>query len=289
MVLFACCGGLELPLALFLHCLLWAWGLWSHILQEILPSRNFLCLRYLLSLWGQTFLPYLALNSLPNSLQLSWHASVVDWASLFIGGHLSPIDGPLVTRSLLSWKSSFPLGLEGMLLRQRPEKCTTFCWTTKSTPVPPWQNGSRAWTRLLWLLGKNGVRHAQEFIEWQEKLKCKAFTIKSSIACCPVPQTIRIKESEWCKFCDESDMIVHFLFRCAIVQPFWRAICHWFSREDDLYLEIIPSEYVLACRARPNLPLCWTLSPSLWILYLQAKAIPWCGARYLAVAVGVPS
>lgn len=48
---------------------------------------------------------------------------------------------------------------------------------------------------------------------------------------------IRIKESEWCQFCDETDSITHFLFMCEKVRPFWNKLCEWFRREVDVYLD----------------------------------------------------
>lgn len=48
---------------------------------------------------------------------------------------------------------------------------------------------------------------------------------------------VRITDSDWCKYCDETDSITHFLFSCTRVQPFWISICEWFRREVDLYLD----------------------------------------------------
>lgn len=57
---------------------------------------------------------------------------------------------------------------------------------------------------------------------------------------------IRIKDSEWCTYCDETDTITHFLFSCAKVKPFWKTICDWFGKETDLYLDQLSAkEYVI--------------------------------------------
>lgn len=66
-----------------------------------------------------------------------------------------------------------------------------------------------------------------------------------TIPCNVFLKQIRIKESEWCPYCDASDTIVHFLFRCDKVQPFWTAICNWFRNADNLYLHALtPQEYI---------------------------------------------
>lgn len=56
---------------------------------------------------------------------------------------------------------------------------------------------------------------------------------------------IRIKDSDWCEFCDETDSITHHLFSCAKVKPFWNSICGWFRRTVNLYLdELTAIEYI---------------------------------------------
>lgn len=58
-----------------------------------------------------------------------------------------------------------------------------------------------------------------------------------TIPCNVYLKQIRIKDSDWCPFCDESDTITDFIFSCSNVQPFWEAICAWFRQADDLYLD----------------------------------------------------
>lgn len=66
-----------------------------------------------------------------------------------------------------------------------------------------------------------------------------------TIPCNVFLKQIKIRDSEWCPYCDASDTIVHFLFRCNKVQPFWQAVCNWFSEADDLYLQALtPQEYI---------------------------------------------
>lgn len=56
---------------------------------------------------------------------------------------------------------------------------------------------------------------------------------------------LRVLESDWCLYCDETDSITHHLFRCAKVKPFWDSICSWFRRTVDLYLDhLTPKEYI---------------------------------------------
>lgn len=61
---------------------------------------------------------------------------------------------------------------------------------------------------------------------------------------------IRIRESDWCEFCDETDSITHYLFACAKVKPFWSRICEWFRNEADLYLDhLTTKEYIFGLAA----------------------------------------
>lgn len=56
---------------------------------------------------------------------------------------------------------------------------------------------------------------------------------------------LRVLESDWCLYCDETDSITHHLFRCAKVKPFWDSICRWFRQSVDLYLDqLTPKEYI---------------------------------------------
>lgn len=63
------------------------------------------------------------------------------------------------------------------------------------------------------------------------------------IPCNVYLKKIRIKE--WCRHCDESDTIVHFLYSCKNVQPFWKAVSSWFRNANDLYLDkLTPAEFI---------------------------------------------
>lgn len=56
---------------------------------------------------------------------------------------------------------------------------------------------------------------------------------------------IRIKDSDWCKYCDETDSVTLHLYRWAKVKPFWDAICNWFRQSTGLYLdELSAKEYI---------------------------------------------
>lgn len=74
---------------------------------------------------------------------------------------------------------------------------------------------------------------------------------------------VRIRESDWCRFCDESDSITHHLFRCAKVQPFWDALCNWFRQEVNLYLDKLTAKEVILGLPREemsSMPFCYQLS-----------------------------
>lgn len=56
---------------------------------------------------------------------------------------------------------------------------------------------------------------------------------------------IRIQDSDWCRFCDETDSVTHYLFTCSKVKPFWNGLCVWFRREVNLYLDrLTAKEYI---------------------------------------------
>lgn len=56
---------------------------------------------------------------------------------------------------------------------------------------------------------------------------------------------VRIRDSDWCDYCDETDSISHHLFSCAKVRPFWASLSKWFRQAVDLYLDQISTkEYI---------------------------------------------
>lgn len=61
---------------------------------------------------------------------------------------------------------------------------------------------------------------------------------------------VRIKDSNWCRFCDETDSITHYLFTCARVRPFWLRLCGWFRQEVDLYLDHLTAKEFIFGLAR---------------------------------------
>lgn len=69
--------------------------------------------------------------------------------------------------------------------------------------------------------------------------------VNRTLPCGSFLQRVRIAESDWCAFCDETDLITHHLFKCAKVQPFWIQLCEWFRREVNLYLDRLSAkEYI---------------------------------------------
>lgn len=56
---------------------------------------------------------------------------------------------------------------------------------------------------------------------------------------------LRIVETDACTFCGERDSIAHFLKTCRIVESFWRQVCGWFQRADDLYLDKLSTQEFL--------------------------------------------
>lgn len=56
---------------------------------------------------------------------------------------------------------------------------------------------------------------------------------------------VRIRDSDWCTFCDESDSITHHLFRCAKVRPLWSALAGWFRQQVNLYLDNLTAKEII--------------------------------------------
>lgn len=77
----------------------------------------------------------------------------------------------------------------------------------------------------------------------ETKLKSFHFKMLHRIIPCNVYLTqIRIKDSTWCPFCDEDDTITHFLCTCSKIHPFWRTICEWFRKADNLFTDQLTTE-----------------------------------------------
>lgn len=51
-------------------------------------------------------------------------------------------------------------------------------------------------------------------------------------------KNIRIIDNDTCSFCNDSDTIEHFLFKCPAVKSFWRQVTAWFERESDINLTV---------------------------------------------------
>lgn len=57
---------------------------------------------------------------------------------------------------------------------------------------------------------------------------------------------VRIRDSDWCRYCDATDTITHHLYRCAKVLPFWNSLSRWFRQQVNLYLDLLtPKEIIL--------------------------------------------
>lgn len=56
---------------------------------------------------------------------------------------------------------------------------------------------------------------------------------------------LRIRETDECSICQQKDTVVHFFFRCQMVQTFWARICEWFKQAVNLYLDkLTPKEFL---------------------------------------------
>lgn len=143
---------------------------------------------------------------------------------------------------------SFPSGKKEDLLVLSPKKmyslsvevetptCTAFTSWGKEVDAITIQDPNQ-WTQTC-----TGVYKATR----ETKLQSFHYKVILRIIPCNVYlMQIRIKDSDWCRFCDESDTIVHFLYSCHKVQPFWKAVSSWFREADDLYLDsLTPAEYI---------------------------------------------
>lgn len=70
-------------------------------------------------------------------------------------------------------------------------------------------------------------------------------TLNRVLPCNQFLKQIRIKESDACDLCGESDTILHFLLECPTVRTFWNAVCAWFDRVEDLPLGVLtPKQYI---------------------------------------------
>lgn len=142
----------------------------------------------------------------------------------------------------------FPSGKKEDLLSLSPKKmytmlvevqlptCTAFnTWGREVEAITI--EGPEQWTETC-----TGVYKATR----ETKLQSFHYKVIHRIIPCNVfLKQIKIKDSEWCRYCDESDTIVHFLFSCQKVRPFWKAISSWFRDADDLYLDrLTPAEYI---------------------------------------------
>lgn len=80
----------------------------------------------------------------------------------------------------------------------------------------------------------------------ETKLQSLHFRIMNRILPCnKFLRQIRIKDSDACQLCGQSDSLLHFLFECQAVRDFWAAVCVWFSRVEDLALDTLsPKLYV---------------------------------------------
>lgn len=110
------------------------------------------------------------------------------------------------------------------------------------TALKTWQSGVeevQISNNEQWMQACSGVYK----ITRETKLQSFAYKILHRVIPCNNYLTqIRIKEADWCPYCDETDTITHFLFSCAKVRPFWQAICQWFLQADNLYLDRISTE-----------------------------------------------
>lgn len=110
------------------------------------------------------------------------------------------------------------------------------------TALNTWQRGVEEVEisdKQMWAQACSGVYK----ITRETKLQSFHYKILHRIIPCNAYLTqIRIKDTIWCPFCDETDTITHFLFTCNKVQPFWRAICLWFRQADNIYLDNITAE-----------------------------------------------
>lgn len=56
---------------------------------------------------------------------------------------------------------------------------------------------------------------------------------------------VRVRDSDWCQFCDATDSITHHLYRCDKVRPFWDSLSRWFRQQVDLYLDQLTAKEII--------------------------------------------
>lgn len=123
-----------------------------------------------------------------------------------------------------------------LLIDVKDPACTAFSRWSEGV------DGITMTSREQWSEACMGVYRATR----ETKLQSFHFKVlHRTIPCNVYLKQLRIKPSDWCHCCDESDTIVHFFYRCAKVRPFWKAVCVWFRDADDLYLDkLCASEFI---------------------------------------------
>lgn len=126
------------------------------------------------------------------------------------------------------------------------------------------ENGKTPTALDRWLESVEGQPRLNDESEWTDVCKNPYKTVRETkvqslqyrivnriLPCNSYLRQLRIKESEVCNFCDQTDSISHFLFSCPVVQVFWVVLCAWFSRAVDLNMQgVKPKEFVFGIRVK---------------------------------------
>lgn len=117
--------------------------------------------------------------------------------------------------------------------------------------------GTQRAAREKWRKGDDGIQIVNH-TDWTaaceriytstRETKIESFQFKllhRIVPCRTFLKQIRIVTSDECPFCGQKDSIIHFFFKCGDVTTFWKTLCAWFRRTDEVYMEhISPTEFL---------------------------------------------
>lgn len=100
--------------------------------------------------------------------------------------------------------------------------------------------------------------HQDKEMDWQERYsapykvcretKLQSFAFKIAhrlIPCAHFLRKMRIRESEECVTCKETDTIIHYLYDCTEVQRFWQGVVKWFDDYTHISLDNLSAAHFM--------------------------------------------
>lgn len=81
----------------------------------------------------------------------------------------------------------------------------------------------------------------------ETKLQSFQFKVIHAITPCrKYLKQLRLADDDLCAYCDTTDDLFHFFFKCKLVKSLWSSICSWLAREANIHLQsITPKEAIL--------------------------------------------